>query len=213
MKQRTDEELLLCYREGDSEGLECLVRRYERPLYGFLARYLGDSHLAEDVFQETFLRLGRAAGEFDASREFRPWLYAIAANLARDALRKRKVRRAARLCGVAADPDAREPLEIALQDCDPDAILPLEAAQRNEEAYVLNEGIEQLGPDFRTVVRLHFFRGMKYREIAEALAIPLGTVKSRIHTAIRQLELYVRERFGEAEASEPCPTTVESASG
>ncbi len=213
MHQPSDEELFLRYRGDEGAALEALVRRYEQPLYSYLVRYLGDTHQAEDAFQETFLRLARAAGEFDTAREFRPWMYAIAANIARDVLRKRKVRRAASLDGAAEGSSADAKVEGEKQDADPAAMMPLDAAQRSEEASVLHEGIERLGADYRTAVRLHFFQGMKYREIAEALTIPLGTVKSRIHSALKQLETDLCERLGETEASEPWQETVKSTSG
>jgi len=85
----SDEQLLLRYTQGNSEAFEQLVRRYRRTLYSFLARFTGDPALAEDVFQETFLQVHLSAGGFDVSRRLKPWLFTIAANKARDALRSR----------------------------------------------------------------------------------------------------------------------------
>ncbi len=184
------------------------MHRYERPLYSYLVRYLLDSHQAEDVFQETFMRLARSADEFDAKRLLRPWLYTIGANLARDLLRKRKIRRSASLDSSARADES--PLDARKQDADPGVVPPPVVAERSEEALMLHEGIDLLRPDYRDVVRMHFFQGMKYRDIAESLTIPLGTVKSRIHAALRQLETYLTEQFGDVEVEKPWTSSVKT---
>ena len=83
----TDEELLVGYARGDQHALAELIRRYQKELYAFLARFVCDGPAAEDLFQETFIQVHRNAGTFDAARRFRPWLFTIAANKARDYLR------------------------------------------------------------------------------------------------------------------------------
>src|SRR5271170_6490263 len=84
---RSDEQLMAAYRGGDRDSFVELVKRYERELFHFLARFLGDRTAAEDIFQETFLQVHQSAGTFDADRRFRPWLFTIAANKARDLIR------------------------------------------------------------------------------------------------------------------------------
>src|SRR5438477_319321 len=84
---RSDEELLAAYREGDRGSFADLVGRYERELFHFLVRFLGDRAAAEDVFQDTFLQVHQSADQFDLERRFRPWLFTIAANKARDLMR------------------------------------------------------------------------------------------------------------------------------
>src|ERR687896_672992 len=81
--QRTDEQLLGDYRAGDKQSFATLVARYQRELFHFLVRFLGDRAAAEDVFQETFLQVHQSAEQFDLSRRFRPWLFTISANKAR----------------------------------------------------------------------------------------------------------------------------------
>lgn len=191
MHDATDEQLFVRYRGGEPEGLEALVRRYERPLFVYLNRYLGDRHLAEDVFQDTFLRLARAAAEYDPRRPFRPWLYTIAANLARDLLRQRKAHRTVALLDAPIPEYGKRSRYVH------DAEQPVVAAAKAEEARAVRDGVASLAPDFQQVVRLHFFDGLKYREVAQELAIPVGTVKSRIHSARRQLKTYWLERFGD----------------
>src|SRR5690348_13589345 len=85
--QRSDEQLIAAYRGGDRASFNELVGRYQRELFHFLVRFLGDRAAAEDVFQEAFLQVHQSADQFDASRRFRPWLFTIAANKARDLMR------------------------------------------------------------------------------------------------------------------------------
>src|SRR4051812_5021886 len=84
---RTDEQLLSAYRSGDKASFSNLVTRYQRELFHFLIRFLGDRAAAEDVFQEAFLQVHQSADQFDLQRRFRPWLFTIAANKARDLMR------------------------------------------------------------------------------------------------------------------------------
>src|SRR6201987_4479359 len=84
----SDEDLLTRFRKGQTEAFGVLVRRYERELYGYLRRYLGDGALAEDVFQNTFLQLYVKSGQYEPGRPVRPWLYTIATHQAIDALRR-----------------------------------------------------------------------------------------------------------------------------
>src|SRR5258705_6038394 len=83
----TDEQLLDSYRQGNKPSFERLVARYQRELFHFLVRFLGDRAAAEDVFQEAFLQVHQSADQFDPTRRFRPWLFTIAANKARDLIR------------------------------------------------------------------------------------------------------------------------------
>src|SRR3954471_5926534 len=87
MPERTDEELLAAYRTGDRSSFNALVERYQRELFHFLVRFLGDRAAAEDIFQEPFLQVHQSADQFDPTRRFRPWLFTIAANKGRDLIR------------------------------------------------------------------------------------------------------------------------------
>lgn len=169
----SDEALMLCVRAGDISGLRGLIERHERGLYSFLARYTGDVDLAQDVFQEAFLRLVERSETFDPEKGFRCWLYSIAVNLARDEARWRAVRRdhAGR---ASAARRARPPR-------------PDEEAERNEEASLVRRTIEGLPREQKEAVLLHYYQGMRYREMAVVLGVPVGTVKSRIHAAVSKM--------------------------
>jgi len=168
----SDESIMLAVQSGDLSGIQELMSRHERNLYNFLVRYTGDRHLAEDLFQDTFVRVIEKSTHYDPARGFRAWLFAIAANLARDACRRREVR-SRELSGKVSP--AQPPLG------------PDEEAGRNEEAQIVGRLLNDLPPDARVMVLMHFYHGLRYREIAEAMGVPLGTVKSRMHWAVDRL--------------------------
>jgi RNA polymerase sigma-70 factor (ECF subfamily) len=184
---RTDEQLLLEYREtGDREAFDRLVHRYERELYGYLRRYLGDADMAEDVFQRTFLQVHLKCDKFDADRKVRPWLYTVATNQAIDHQRRNRRHRMVSLDrhnGVNPE-DENGSLAQLLDSAEPD---PFEQAELAERGARLRAAVDQLPPLAREVVLLVYFQGLKYREAAEVMSIPVGTVKSRLHAAISKL--------------------------
>ncbi len=182
----SDEELLALFRQGTSEAFGTLVRRYEGELYGYLRRYLSDNDLAEDVFQNTFVQVYLKLNQFEEGRAFRPWLYAIATNQAIDALRREGRHQAIRLDldgEDARDVDFPQLLEL-LQNRGPS---PLEHLQAEERRQMVRAGVDRLPEFLKQVVILAYYQGLKYLEIAEILAIPVGTVKSRLHTALSRL--------------------------
>ena len=183
----SDEQLLLEYRTtGDRDLFDALVHRFERELYSYLRRYLGDAAMAEDVFQLTFLQVHLKCDQFDRGRRFRPWLYTIATNQAIDAQRRNKRHRIVSLdaVGTAGDQDDLTSLARLLASNQPGPIDRLETEERR--AWV-REATDELPEHLRSAVALVYYQGMKYREAAEVLDIPVGTIKSRLHSAILKL--------------------------
>jgi len=183
----SDEELLERFRQGQAEAFGVLVRRYERELYGYLRRYLGDGTLAEDVFQNTFLQVYVKSGQYEAGRPVRPWLYTIATHQAIDAMRRNGRHQAVSLDEKWAEGGEGEVaglLEL-LQSRGPS---PVDAATAQERQEQVRASVEKL-PDFlKQVLLLAYYQGLKYREIADILEIPVGTVKSRLHAALVKLQ-------------------------
>jgi RNA polymerase sigma-70 factor (ECF subfamily) len=183
----SDEDLLARFCRGETEAFGALVRRYERELYGYLRRYLGDGNLAEDVFQNTFLQLYLKSGQYEAGRPVRPWLYTIATNQAIDALRRSGRHQAVSLeqgREESSDGELRSLLDL-LESRGPS---PVDAASGQERRRRVRASVERL-PDFlRQVLVLAYYQGLKYREIADVLGIPVGTVKSRLHAALVKLQ-------------------------
>jgi RNA polymerase sigma-70 factor (ECF subfamily) len=183
----SDEELLLAYRDqADSEAFPELVHRYERELYSYLRRYLGDAPMAEDAFQATFLQVHLKCDQFEEGRKFRPWLYTIATNQAIDAQRRNKRHKSVSL-DRNTKPEGSDDvgtLMDLLTSKEPSPELRIEAAQRRDW---VREAVEDLPDGLREAVHLVYYQGLKYREAADILHIPVGTVKSRLHSAILKL--------------------------
>jgi len=182
----TDEQLLLEYRQtGDRELYAQLVYRYERELFSYLRRYLGNAEMAEDVFQAAFLAVHLKCSTFDEGRRFRPWLYTIATNAAIDARRRNKRHRTVSL-DTPREQDNEDVGRLVnlLESADPD---PANSAVNAERSHMVRETLERLPESMTTVIHLVYYQGMKYREAAEVLNIPVGTVKSRLNSAISKL--------------------------
>lgn len=183
----SDEELLTQFRRGQTEAFGALVRRYERELFGYLKRYLGDAALADDVFQNTFLQVYTKIAQYEEGRTVRPWLYTIATNQAIDALRRQNRHPAISLDQhreMSGDGEVHALLDLleARSECPGDRVQGEELRER------VRASVDGL-PDFlRQVVILAYFQGLRYREIADILGIPVGTVKSRLHAALIRLQ-------------------------
>ncbi len=175
-----DTQAMLALRQGQSTALEGLIRRHHAPLLGYLVRLLnGNRALAEDLAQETFLRVLRRAETFDPGRPFRSWAYAIATNLARDTFRRAESR-------WAADIEIDEAVPAPNSD-------PEDAALGRASAAQVMRALSRLSVGARSVVVLRFYNAMSLQEIALALDLPLGTVKSRLFSATRQLAALLTE--------------------
>ena len=178
----TDEALFAQARNGDRAALEPLIGRYEKALFGLLVRLTnGDRHRAEDLFQETFLHVMRAAATFKGSRPFKPWLMAIAVNLVRDDARKRKVRGEVGLDSGSSEDEPGFPETAAAGEN------PGETASRRDQEAQVRASLTRLTLLEREVVLLHFFSNLTLVETAQSLCVPLGTVKSRLHAALSRL--------------------------
>lgn len=187
----SDEELVARYRvHRDATDFEHLLRRYERELYTFLRRFLGNSQHAEDVFQGTFLSVHLRIDQFEPGKRFRPWLYAIASNKAIDFMRRNKRHQLASLDRGSASGESDESVAQRLSSAE---VGPEQRAMVNETASRVREAVRQLNEPTQQLIQLAFYQGLKYADIAEILEIPIGTVKSRVFTAMRKLnEIWLR---------------------
>jgi len=189
----SDEQLLVQYRQtGSREVFAVLVQRYERELFNYLRRYLGDTGMAEDAFQATFLQVHLKCDQYEEGRRFRPWLYTIATNQAIDAQRRNRRHRMVSLdrMGVGHESEEVGKLVDLLESTDGD---PLDHVTQYERGQWVREALDELSDQMRSVVQLVYYEGMKYREAADVLEIPVGTVKSRLHSAIAKLNEFWTE--------------------
>jgi len=184
----SDEALLLDYvASNNRDSFERLLRRYEREIFNYLRRYLGSEQLAEDAFQGTFLILHQKCGQFDPARKLRPWLYRIATNQANDLLRRGRRHKAVRLDSPGhASADGSDRLSLA-DIVAADQAQPGEALESAEQCRKVAAAVQQLPDWLKQPVLLVVYQGLKYREAAAAIGIPMGTLKSRLSQAIRTL--------------------------
>ncbi len=179
--QATDEQLIERYRAGDTEAFNSLIRRYQNELFHFLVRFMSSRPAAEDVFQDAFLQVHQSVDTFDTGRRFKPWLFTIAANKARDYMRKQSRRPAVPLSApLAGDEQDRSFVDLL----EADLPLPDQQFDDAEAAQRVRHAVEQLPDHLREILLLAYFQQFSYNEIADVLGIPLGTVKSRLHTAV-----------------------------
>jgi RNA polymerase sigma-70 factor (ECF subfamily) len=191
LAQLSDEALLTRYRDqGRTEDFDALVHRYEHELYRYLVRYLGDKSLAEDVFQNTFLQVHLKRGLYEDSRPVRPWLYSIATHQAVDALRKAGRHPTLSLDQGIGTGEADVGNLVDLLASDESG--PLAELQGQERRDWVRESVARLPETLRQTVILAYHQDLKYREIAEILKIPVGTVKSRLHAALAKLQEMAR---------------------
>ncbi|MEM9881586.1 MAG: RNA polymerase sigma factor [Planctomycetota bacterium] len=178
----TDEQLLAAHRDGRADAFEALVRRYRPELLHFLIRFAGNRAAGEDLFQETFLQVHVSAHTFDVSKRFKPWLFTIGANKARDHLRKHKRQKTVPLSATLDSSNGEGPSFVDLMSAD--LPLPDDLAEDGETAALVKRAVDDLPDHLREVLLLAYFNQFPYKQIAEMLGIPLGTVKSRLHAAV-----------------------------
>jgi RNA polymerase sigma-70 factor (ECF subfamily) len=172
----SDEDLMASVQAGSTEALAALVDRWRGPLYAFLWRRAGDS--ADDLFQESWIRVARARDRFDRNRRFSTWLFQIANNLCRDRWRRLEARRRA-LDSLRHEEHTRGRDHVAAPE--------LPADGRVERL------LERLSDRLREVLVLRYYQDLGEAEIAEILGIPRGTVKSRLHAAVRATRALLEE--------------------
>lgn len=167
----SDEALFERLVGGDLAAFDRLYARYERPLHGFLRALLADAADAEDALHETFLAVLRERGAPGEVRSFKAWIYGVARNLARNRVRSRK--RGERALDRAAEGDA---VSAAAE----------QGLLERERARALAQAVGALPPALAEVYRLRA-AGLSYEDVATTLAIPVGTVKSRMNDLVRRL--------------------------
>lgn len=177
----TDDALFERYRGGDTAAFERLLARHQSALFGFLARLAGDRALAEDLFQETWLRVVREAGRYHAEQKFNRWLFTIANRLAIDALRRRK-----RWASVSVDD---EEAAVQLPDRGPSAA---DETARRQTMGRIEAALATMQPALRQVFLLRENSGLSFKEIAAMTGSPMGTVLWRMSAALKHLRRELR---------------------
>jgi RNA polymerase sigma-70 factor (ECF subfamily) len=178
--QISDEDLIEKFQRGDIYAYELIVKRYKDQLLNFVYRFLGNHEEAEDVVQETFLRVYRNRHAYQRVAKFSTWIYTIAGNLARTELRRRNRRRIFSLSSMGV-----EDKEYEISD---DVLSPERHTNTVLSEEIIQKEINKLSPKFREVIILRDIQELSYEEISKIIRVPIGTVKSRVNRARLRLQ-------------------------
>jgi RNA polymerase sigma-70 factor (ECF subfamily) len=179
----TDAELVARALQGHQEAFRAIVVRFERPVYSLVARMVQDPALAEDLAQEVFIKAFRRLDTYDPQRKLSSWLFKIAHNTTIDHLR----RHAPETVPLEGEKDDEHRGGLAAVLSDTATENPSAAAERKDMARALERAIARLRPEYRESVVLFYIEGASYQEICEATGLPLGTVKTNLHRARKEL--------------------------
>ena len=185
----TDHELVASAQKGSEKAYRELLGRYQRPVFSLVYRMLRDREQAEDLAQETFVRVFNNIERYDPKYKFSSWIFKIATNLTIDHIRKKELATVS-IDGsrYAVTPDEIAASTITVEGRDPNPEQLLEAKELGSE---IEAAIGSLRPEYRTAIVLRHVEGREYQEIADIMGLPLGTVKTFIHRARNSL----RERL------------------
>jgi RNA polymerase sigma-70 factor (ECF subfamily) len=180
-----EDDLLRRCARGDAAAYQELVERLEKPLVNFILRFVGEREAAEDLFQETFVRVVRTLGDFRPEASLTTWIYTIARNLALDHLKARRRHREVSLDAPAADREGkvisfRDALRVAAAD-------PSDRSEAAEDERRVARALAELAPAKREALALRVYAGLPYAEIAKVTGSPVGTIKFRVHEAMQDL--------------------------
>jgi len=192
---RSDEELVEACQSGEASAFDVLVARWEDRIRGAAYRFLGSDEEARDVAQEAFLRAYQAIGTFKKEARFSSWLYQIATNLCRDRLRRRKTRATVSL-------EALEESGPVMVETRPGAH---ERLLERDLARAVRRAVEELPEEQREVVILKEYQDLTFLEIAQALDVPVSTVKTRLYRGLGQLRLRLEREGVHGAAPVPAP--------
>jgi RNA polymerase sigma-70 factor, ECF subfamily len=187
LRNASDQDVVVAARNGVEAAYRELVRRYERPVFSLLYRMVRNREQAEDLSQETFIKVLNALGSYRPEYKFSSWVFKIANNAAIDYLRKRELD----TLSLEGSPhaDTPEKLEATALQIGEKAESALDAVANKELGGEIERAIAKLRPEYRTCILLRHVEGRAYEEIAEMLDLPLGTVKTYIHRARNELRI------------------------
>jgi RNA polymerase sigma-70 factor, ECF subfamily len=191
LQSLADRDVVTLAKAGREAAYRELLRRYERPVFSLIYRMVRDRALAEDLAQETFIKVLNALESYRPEYKFSSWIFKIANNAAIDQLRRHELD----TLSLDGAPHARTADEVeatALQAADRSES-PLEELESRETGSAIERAIARLRPEYRTAILLRHVEGRSYEEIAEVMDLPLGTVKTYIHRARLELREYLAD--------------------
>ena len=190
-QEGSDEALMAQVAQGRAEQVEPLVRRYGTPLLTFIRHMVGDHHRSEELFQEVFLAVWTKRGQYQFPRPFKPWLYQIALNRCRQWFR---LRSAENVQSLDDNPDHSDHPDRPSRQFAMAGPSPQEAAITVETASLVDQAVALLPPRQRSVVVMRLWSGLAYAQIAEAMEVSEGTVRSNMHDALASIRRHLEAR-------------------
>ncbi len=183
-----DDELMQRFQKGDEDAFNLLVRRHQKPLINFIARFTGDKDNAEDLAQETFIRMFKAANRYKPGRaQFKTWMYFIAKNLCKNEIRNRGRRERYQIDNIVSNDNSvdgnNEEIDLIASAPADSAFQPEVALERKELRSIIQKAIAELPEQYRLPLVLRDIQGLSYDEIGNILELRSGTTKSRINRA------------------------------
>ena len=180
----SDEELMIRCRNGDMSAFELLVSRYQNAIINFIYRSIGDYHRAEDLSQETFLRVFKSASRYEPKAQFKNWLYRIAVNLCKNEHRDRQRHGLSSLEDFMTDEDGKINYTV-LRDFEqmPDVLY-----EKKEQQMLIRQAVDSLPENHRLAIIMVTYQNLRYDEIANTLNCSVSAVKSLIHRARQNLK-------------------------
>ena len=189
----SDEDLVSDFRRGDRRAFDALVIRYQDKAFRFCLRYMGNRERAEEVAQETFVRVYRNLGSFRGDSSFSSWFYAVMHNHCRNRVKAATRRKERQHDSIDAPRSEEDPRGMELPDRGPG---PEGLVGARERRGLIETAMAHLEPEQRALLILRELEGQSYEEISDALDVPLGTVKSRIYRARQALKQRVQRQMG-----------------
>jgi len=191
LREHTDQEVVALAKEGRDEAYRELIRRYERPVFSLIFRMVRNRELAEDLCQETFIKVLNAVQSYRPEYKFSSWVFKIANNAAIDHLRKRELDTLSLEGSPHADtPELVEATALQISERGENQ---LQEVENRELGGTIEIAIGNLRPEYRSCILLRHVEGRSYEEIAEILNLPLGTVKTYIHRARNELRVSLKD--------------------
>ena len=190
LTDESDEDLMVRYQGGEVRAFEILLGRHRKPVFNFILRYVGDKETAEDLLQETFMRVIKGAEAYKRQAKFTTWLYTIARNLCVDQTRRRKHRKHASLdAPMSSDEDSGTLLDVVSGN---EMASDRKTVNKQLEQR-MNQAIQSLVEEQREVFMMREFLDMPFKQIADVVGVPENTVKSRMRYALEKLRLELDE--------------------
>ena len=190
LRDEADEVLMVAYQRGEVRAFEVLLDRHKRPVFNFILRYVGSRETAEDLMQETFLRVIKGAAAYQRQAKFTTWLYTIARNLCVDQSRRAKHRKAQSLdAPMSSSDDSGTLLDVIPSS----GIASDRRTESNHLQIRLHQALANLSEEQREVFLMREFLDMPFKDIASVVGVPENTVKSRMRYALEKLRLELEE--------------------